>query len=403
MHKIMDLAETKLEVGNLSNQTSIQDLKEIFGKFGVVEDVKMLDNNTAIVDFEDSNVVLDAISELNQSELHGRVITVKRYHTEINDSDMLNNDEIMNQWLKQYTTNVIELRYNKIPLSFAEFLDWFKTKQPNITFVFPIGNYKIAFDVKKQFIKLTVKKINNDILPQWIVVYKNNFRISANNNLIKTWKLHLGWNYNTTIETELNNFFDPELKYLYTRVNYIYELNLPKWQNILKQFFPDILPSKISFSKLYFPQKTPDNGTTINVNVQLDYKNLSTNNRMKLVDDPNYYEKELKIILNRENNFGYYNLNVLRVTLNDITVQFKTNIVHANLTILGETIKPDDYYITIGAYRLAWENICVKRIYSKEGLKELANNLNLDYNENNLCEFIGDSVNNLSWDNFIKD
>jgi hypothetical protein len=137
--------------------------------------------------------------------------------------------------------------------------------------------------------------------------------------------------------------------------------------------------------------------------VSLRYENLPIKNNLKLIEDRTYYEKEIKLILNRYNNFGYYVANVLSVFLDRVDINFAKE-TRVYIHIVGELIHLDDYYNTIGLYRLAWDNICVKQIYSKQELIELADNLQLEYEQgDDLCEIIGEKVNNLSWNDFNED
>ena len=74
----------RLYVGNLSYDTTELDLRDIFGKFGTVAEVKVvMDRETgrprgfAFVELNTDQEAQAAIAELNGRELGGRAVTVK--------------------------------------------------------------------------------------------------------------------------------------------------------------------------------------------------------------------------------------------------------------------------------------------------------------------------------------
>lgn len=74
---------TNIFVGNLSYQTTQDDLQSVFGAFGGVERVHMVtDRDTgqprgfAFVEMSESQAAQAAISQLNGTELHGRALNV---------------------------------------------------------------------------------------------------------------------------------------------------------------------------------------------------------------------------------------------------------------------------------------------------------------------------------------
>lgn len=74
---------TKIFVGNLSYQTTREDLNAAFASFGTVERVDVItDRDTgqprgfAFVEMSDSQAAQNAISQLNGTELNGRAINV---------------------------------------------------------------------------------------------------------------------------------------------------------------------------------------------------------------------------------------------------------------------------------------------------------------------------------------
>jgi cold-inducible RNA-binding protein len=74
---------TNIFVGNLSYQTTQDDLHATFSQFGTVERVSIVtDRDTgqprgfAFVEMTEANQAQDAISQLNGTELHGRALNV---------------------------------------------------------------------------------------------------------------------------------------------------------------------------------------------------------------------------------------------------------------------------------------------------------------------------------------
>jgi RNA recognition motif-containing protein len=182
--------------------------------------------------------------------------------------------------------------------------------------------------------------------------------------------------------------------------NKLVKLGIETWKKIFQQFIPNTnTPNVIHF--LNPPERVIENGERIGFDVIFTYKKLSVVNVMKLLDDKTIYE--MKMMLNKSNYFGYYNLNVLSINLTTVNMDFINETTKVYLKIVCEFIQPDDYYGTIGAYRITWENICVKKQFDKKGLMELAKDLNLEYNSNDdLCKIIGETVNNLSFHDFSE-
>jgi RNA recognition motif-containing protein len=74
---------TKIYVGNLSFQTSIQDLEEMFGEFGTVQSTNIIEDREtgrsrgfAFVEMSSKEEAQAAISALNGKETDGRALTV---------------------------------------------------------------------------------------------------------------------------------------------------------------------------------------------------------------------------------------------------------------------------------------------------------------------------------------
>jgi RNA recognition motif-containing protein len=73
----------KLYVGNLSFNTSTQDLEEMFGQFGAVQSVNIIEDREtgrsrgfAFVEMSSNEEAENAISALNGKEVDGRSLTV---------------------------------------------------------------------------------------------------------------------------------------------------------------------------------------------------------------------------------------------------------------------------------------------------------------------------------------
>jgi hypothetical protein len=265
----MDSINTKLQVNNLPPQLSVQDLKDYFAQYGPVVEVIMINDNTAVVEYEDLSDTKYAL-QIGEGIIRGKRVFFEKY-------------------------------------------------------------------------------------------------------------------YETTEELNIRDMFRG---------------NLQKWENMLKQFFPRVKASVVILSNV-FPEEFMKNGTGIHIHVTLVYENLSADNLIKLVYDPTDYGKKMKIMLNQQNDFGYYNVNILYIAKESINIDPHNKNTKVGIIIRGELIQSDDYYGTIGAYRITWQNICEKEKFSKKELIKLAEDLNLNYNQaDDLCHIIGERVNNLLWDDF---
>lgn len=189
--------------------------------------------------------------------------------------------------------------------------------------------------------------------------------------------------------------------HIYTHVDEyhkIFKENITRWNESIKSSLPIRSPDKITHDNI-FPNNINYSGERLVQTFSLVYNNLSSEERQILVSDELISKFSLKNILNTLNNFGYYNVNVLRTGINEVSTNFKSTTVKIKIT--AELIKTKDYYGTIGEYRLIWENICIKKIYSAEGLETLAKELHVKYtDDDDLCLLIGERVNNLRWSDF---
>jgi hypothetical protein len=180
--------------------------------------------------------------------------------------------------------------------------------------------------------------------------------------------------------------------------------NIEKWNTLLKKFLNNVTASKVVFCNTFFPDEFMPNGSKFDIYLTMEYENLLSDNLVKLLYNPDDYEKEMKILLNQYNDFGYYNINVLRMKMESVCMYPHSKNTKFRIKIAGELIHPNDYYSTIGAYRIAWKNICEEENFSKKELVKIANDLNLNYNStDNLCHIIGEKVNDLKWDDFNED
>ena len=119
------------------------------------------------------------------------------------------------------------------------------------------------------------------------------------------------------------------------------------------------------------------------------------------MDDHKPRELEMKNLLNQHNDFGYYNINVISVIVNQVSTDFYCTKI--TIIIGCELIKPENYYATIGAYRIIWENVCVKKQFSNKGLDKIAQELGVEYGQDDdLCQILGPVINNLTWADFSK-
>ena len=83
----------KLYVGNLSLDTSAQDLEEMFGEVGTVESTNVIEDRVtgrsrgfAFVEMSSAEEVQNAISQLNGKEVDGRELKVNKAKPRENSS-----------------------------------------------------------------------------------------------------------------------------------------------------------------------------------------------------------------------------------------------------------------------------------------------------------------------------
>jgi RNA recognition motif-containing protein len=104
-----------IEVSGLSNKTSVQDIEDLFGKFGQIEEITRIDDNTVVVKYQDYRDAREAL-QFNQRQLDRNIINVNFYEekTPINSSlirreNVIDNTKLLISNLPRRTT-IIDLK-----------------------------------------------------------------------------------------------------------------------------------------------------------------------------------------------------------------------------------------------------------------------------------------------------
>lgn len=200
-------------------------------------------------------------------------------------------------------------------------------------------------------------------------------------------------------------YCDSELRKNYTRTR-MHEKNRfqntkKAWHKIFMNYFTTTVEPTSIVLNWPFSGYLPASGHSFKIDVLLEYKNLAFNDSAQLIADKEDREYEIKNILNKHNDLGYYFANVIEVTLISLHIDFSHS--KAKVRILGEMITTDDYYDTIGRYRQMLETLCTKKMYNPEGIVKILEDFGVQYEEDDdLCEMASDIVNNLKWDDFGK-
>jgi transformer-2 protein len=78
-------AGNNLYISNLSTETKESDLRELFGKFGTIKEVRIVcdpftkeSRGFGFVTFENSNDANNSVKEMDKTQLHGREIKVEK-------------------------------------------------------------------------------------------------------------------------------------------------------------------------------------------------------------------------------------------------------------------------------------------------------------------------------------
>lgn len=398
-----------LQIKRLSSDTSRRDVSDLFGRYGHIKSVNMGKHGTALVKFDDYRDSKDALAldghELNHSRIH-----VEYYHKQ----KEYNNDEIMQVWLEENISDedntIFVDESNKIPLYFGEFLDWIKVN-PSLTFIFDNEGTPISLlnDNSSLFITAWITKEGEKV-----IIFEKILDVNTDNKAIR----NIGFQYvagrrrrHYELNKDLRGYFEPSLKPEYTRagrnIERTFKINSKQWKNRLEQFFHLKLQPTSAYFSGDIPKNIRENGQKIKIELKLTYSNVSLHDRIIFVGDHTFNEEEIKNELNKLNNFGYYNMNVLSVKVMDVNTKYHSKglpDVNIQIKVISELIKVEDYYITIGEFRTIWENICVRKRFSPAGLDKIAKELNIDLDEaSDPCEVIGEVVNNLTWSNFTED
>ena len=127
---------------------------------------------------------------------------------------------------------------------------------------------------------------------------------------------------------------------------------------------------------------------------------------IKLISLRNQKEKQIKDLLENYLDLSLYVINIIKVKIMNMKFDFNTHSLKMEILLDMELITTEDYYDTIGAYKLTWENLCVKKTFNKSGLEELAKSLYIDYNkdddDDDVCERIANKIKQLTWEDFAQ-
>lgn len=435
-------SDTTLVVHRLSRDTTKRDVEDLFVRYGPLKKVVIKKNDTALVEFDDPQDARDALA-LDGHELEGSRIVVEHYGGRMSSKKKkikkeYNNDEIMEVWLEQNPPdeedNVVvkdevspsslnefldsfKMNHGILPLSFNEFLDWIKVNH-GITFIFYIyGLYiSLSTDISSIFITAWSEGDESSSSSEEVdktMLFETKLDINTDNKTISNIKFESvsrGERMIYKLAEELKPHFDSKLKSKYTRggknIERTFTTNSKQWKHLLERFFNLKIQPNFSYYSGQLPEKVRKNGEKFKTVLKLTYSNVSANERMMFANDQTLREEEIRNELNRWNNFGYYNMNVLSVKVKDVYTKFKSkglSEVTIKINVIGELIKPETYYITIGEFRNIWENICVNKRFSPAGLSKIAKELGIDLDEDSdHCQVIGEAVNNLTWANFAE-
>lgn len=320
-----------------------------------------------------------------------------------------NVDEIMEIWLEKNepdNNGEIEIFKNYIPLTTEEFIHWLKD-HTDLTFVFNITHeYLLRLGAKNNFLRIAVyhyssmssSESDDDTIDNFKRVFVEYFDEGDSLNIEIKLKNTYGLKRKFQLNDELKSYFDHKLGEKYTRVEQrtkkIFKKAINDWDNVLKGYFKFNAKISLVESKRDFPEKITENGELNCRTIKIKYKKLPSTDIMEIIINKDLHEANLKNLLIKINNFGYYSVNTLSVILEEVNTTFKTTTVR--IRMFYETINNDDYYRTIGYYRTTYEAICIKKQFNDKGLVELAKDLGIES-----CEQLGERVNNLKWSDFL--
>lgn len=217
----------------------------------------------------------------------------------------------------------------------------------------------------------------------------------------------------------LGSLCDPSLRELYSSeepILEIFEKHKQQWikafQNIHKAF-PSNLPNpQITKGYMKVPSKIENSGQNYTINLNVMFTSYEDTNYSKLLSNKRNIEEKIRKILEPHTDLALYVLNIIDIKMTTFNIEFyeemeKDEPVSSaviNLNINMEMIHLENYYKTIGEYKLIWENVCVKNKFSNKGIKQLAKELNIDVNgdvdNSTICKRIGDKIKNLRWRDF---
>lgn len=314
--------------------------------------------------------------------------------------------EIMKSWLTINEPNdegyyVIESN-NKIPLSPSEFIMWIMHK-PDIHFIFKY----LEIYTSQNYVHINLLVGHED--PEIIEITDNDVNIIRKvQNTRFVWRDNYGKQYGG-VKDALGNLCDPTLKDLYSSQKNVFsefDKNKKKLENAFKEIgnlfgiSANVTAGKLSKS---IPKTIINSGDNYSTTISLTYENLQEEDYTKLLFNRQLKEREIKSFLSSYLDLGIYVINILKVKIKGVTFNFDKRRATMMILFNMELIHHSDYYDTIGAYKISWENICLKGRFSKSGLQKLANSLNIDeYNDENLCEQIGDRIQQLQFSDFTK-
>lgn len=340
------------------------------------------------------------------------------------------NDQIMEAYIEEYpqSAKITINSKNKIPLSIDDFLIWMVESKTEVKFYFNMHHYGMLLYVIGNRLYAEII-IDSTSLSHDNAKYKHKkFRTYKGDDIafvdaVKRIKFTV-FNRDTTDDWlekptvgELSYYFDVSLKENYQGSGKILH---DKYKSAVKKFMEKLngisdlyniesRPKSEDFSFIgrELPGNIKKSGENVKFWLHIKYNSLTNKDKTSILLKEDQVEDNLRQELENYLDFVYYVINIKDFKFHyDIYTNHK-KITNCNIRIIlsTELILSNEYYETIGYYKLFLKNICVDRNFQSKDFVNVAEELSIDIadlDEDSICDILKNRINKLQWSDFEK-
>lgn len=324
-------------------------------------------------------------------------------------------DEVMNNWMKIIYPNqtIIEVNTDKIPADMKEFLIWLVKNKTEFEFIFNFRNFNLHVNNIKNELIFTV--IPTQIKSREYI--KSETRIQYKNDDYAFWVEIVSAKFKPTAKTALyiddveDEYFDETMRDTYSsaiEAGYILKNYKESKKKLLNKLLSigDIFnldgETKVTNIKQQIPEKYQDDYyyKQTEIEIYMDLYNLSNKDKSTLLLNIDDKKLRIKMFLNEYLDLSLFVMNIKNINL-IYTLGDTPNKL--NIHMEYEVLYLEDYYDTIGRYKLLLKNVCGGGQFKFDEVIKIAKDLSIDVSilsSNEICDVLTRDVYNLKAEDF---